>query len=290
MWEVSTFVLRMTLYLSLSGVAGGISTLLIINKKSAIFAQVKRYLLLSIFGLMFSTGLFFALRVGAFAEDGWAGMFDPLMNSIVYSSGLGSALNFRIVAVLFAALFYWLCLLDCAVNKPLNIVKWGLMISTFICIGLSFAYTGHVSTQGVIEKIILLTHILLAFVWLGALYPLWLATKSLARSTAHQILHRFGTYASMGVATLIVAGTGLAYIISQFKWQTFTTFWGNWLMVKLAFVGIILLIAAWHKWHLVPKFQLHPIQNKMQRSITFEILIGMAVLSSTSVLSTLVSP
>ena len=94
----------------------------------------------------------------------------------------------------------------------------------------------------------------------------------------------------MGVATLIVAGTGLAYVISQFKWETLTTFWGNWLMVKLAFVGIILLIAAWHKWHLVPKLERLPIQNKVQGSIRFEIFIGVTILSATSVLSTLVSP
>lgn len=290
MWEIATFALRMTLYLCLSGVAGGITALLIINSQSVLFKQVKHYLLVSIFGLMLSTLLFFSVRVGAFAEDGLIGAFNPLMNSIVYSSGLGNALDFRLAAILLAALFYWLCHLDSKVTKPIIQLKWSLMISTLACIGLSFAYTGHVSTQGLIEKVILLAHILLAFIWLGALYPLWLATKSLSRSTAHKILHRFGTYASMGVATLIVAGTGLAYVISQFQWQTFTTFWGYWLLVKLAFVGIILLIAAWHKWHLVPKLQLHPIQNKLQRSITFEILIGMAVLSSTSVLSTLVSP
>lgn len=292
MWESYTFALRLGLYLALSGLISAAFGLLISHRETfkKRFSLTFQHSLKTCFRfnliLFFATSLsYFWIRVGAFAEEGIAGLLDTLMISILYDSGLGDALNYHLTAALFATLFY----LANHFSSPFWI-RLVLLISMLISILLSFSFTGHTADFNLLEKSILSFHILIAFLWLGSLYPLGQLVRLEEPHGVQKILERFGYYASFSVPLLLIAGLTLVYLITDFKMDLLVTSWGGFLLAKLFVVIAILALAAWHKYKLVPQFFTPLGSNKMAKSLRFEMCLGLAILAFSAVLSTLVSP
>ena len=284
MWESITLVFRLALYLALSGLVGSAFGLLVSQTHSFkktlsthFIKCLKSYFLISLLALLLTSLGFFWVRVGAFAEEGLAGLFDPLMISILYDSGLGMALNYGILTCVFAALYYF------SINRI-------LLICMLISISLSFAFTGHIAELGMIEKGILSLHILIAFLWLGSLYPLWCLVNLEKARFVEELLERFGYYASFIIPFLLLAGVALVYVITGFQLELLISNWGAALAMKLVLVVAILALAAWHKFKLVPNFQMKNGTEKMASSLKIEIYLGFGILSLSAFLSTLVSP
>lgn len=290
MWESVTFLLRLGLYFALSGlVAASVSLLLSdtlnyrLNKPFSL--SLKRYFKFSLLAYIFISLGYFWIRVGAFAEEGLQGLFDPLMISILYDSGLGDALNTSLIASLLAALFY-------GASQYLKSVwiRFALCLVMLLSISLSFSFTGHMADFSLIKKSLLSLHILIAFLWLGSLYPLlrWLQLENITLS--QKLFERFGFYASFLVPLLLIAGLGLSYLITSFDLALLMTPWGGVLLFKLMVVVAILALAAWHKYRLVPQLLATNGKNKMGRSLVWEIVLGVGILAFSAVLSTLLSP
>ena len=290
MWESVTFLLRLGLYFALSGlVAASVSLLLSdtlnyrLNKPFSL--SLKRYFKFSLLAYILISLGYFWIRVGAFAEEGLQGLFDPLMISILYDSGLGDALNISLIASLLAALFYGAS----QYLKPVW-VRFALCLAMLLSISLSFSFTGHMADFSLIEKSLLSLHILIAFLWLGSLYPLlrWLQLENIILS--QKLFERFGFYASFLVPLLLIAGLGLSYLITGFDLALLMTPWGGVLLFKLMVVVAILALAAWHKYRLVPQLLATNGKNKMGRSLVWEIVLGVGILAFSAVLSTSLSP
>lgn len=290
MWESVTFLLRLGLYFALSGlVAASVSLLLSdtlnyrLNKPFSL--SLKQYFKFSLLAYILISLGYFWIRVGAFAEEGLQGLFDPLMISILYDSGLGDALNISLIASLLAALFYGAS----QYLKPVW-VRFALCIAMLLSISLSFSFTGHMADFSLIERSLLSLHILIAFLWLGSLYPLlrWLQLENITLS--QKLFERFGFYASFLVPLLLIAGLGLSYLITGFDLTLLMTPWGGVLLFKLILVVAILALAAWHKYRLVPQLLATNGKNKMGRSLVWEIVLGVGILAFSAVLSTLLSP
>lgn len=284
MWESISLIFRLALYLALSGLIGSAFGLLLSQTNSFkktlsnhFIKCLKSYFLISLFVLLFASLGFFWVRVGAFAEEGLAGLFDPLMISILYDSGLGMALNYGLLTCIFAALYYLF------INRT-------LLICMLVSISLSFTFTGHIAELGVIEKGILSLHILIAFLWLGSLYPLWCLVNLEKAQTVEELLEKFGYYASFIMPFLLLAGVALVYFITGFQLELLISNWGAALAIKLVLVVAILALAAWHKFKLVPNFQIKNGTEKMASSLKIEIYFGFGVLSLSAFLSTLISP
>lgn len=292
MWESYTFALRFAIYLALSGLISAAFGLLICQKEAlksrlslTLQLSLKTYFRFSLILLLVASIGYFWIRVGAFAEEGFTGLLDTLMISILYDSGLGDALNYHLLAALLASLFYmanhfsshfWIRLL--------------LLISMLISIALSFSFTGHTADFNLIEKSLLSIHILIAFLWLGSLYPLCQLVRLEKPDSVKIALERFGHYASYAVPLLLIAGLSLVYLITDFSLTLLVTYWGGFLLAKLVIVVAILTLAAWHKYRLVPDF-LAPLGSfKMAKSLKWEIYLGVGILAFSAVLSTLVSP
>lgn len=292
MWESYTFALRLAIYLALSGLVSAALGLLISQRKtfntslSLTFKDsLKTYFRFSLMLFLGASLGYFWIRVGAFAEEGFAGLLDSLMISILYDSGLGKALNYHLLAALFATLFY-------IANHYFSPfwIRLFLLISMLTSIALSFSFTGHTADFNLLEKSLLSLHILIAFLWLGSLYPLYQLVRLEKPDSVKNALESFGYYASYAVPLLLIAGLCLVYLITDFSLALLMTYWGGFLLAKLAIVAAILALAAWHKYRLVPDYLAALGSVKMAKSLRVEIYLGLGILAFSAVLSTLVSP
>lgn len=109
-------------------------------------------------------------------------------------------------------------------------------------------------------------------------------------------MHRFGKSASLIVSLLIMAGLILFYSISEFSVAALLQPYGITLLIKILFVGGLLLLAARHKLSLVPKLNrgdqddFNKSNERLRRSIGIEMVIASIVLAVTAVFTTLVVP
>ena len=104
-------------------------------------------------------------------------------------------------------------------------------------------------------------------------------------------MFRFGKSASYAVFALLAFGIVLAFSLFDSLEQVFFSAYGQVFLIKTALVSGLLLIAANHKLRLVPALLKEPAANrKLANSIKFEILIGVLVLTITTILTTYVGP
>jgi putative copper resistance protein D len=106
---------------------------------------------------------------------------------------------------------------------------------------------------------------------------------------AHQVLERFGQLAVFVVAVLFSGGLFLSYELTGWN-NLFTDTYGNLLLTKLAFVGAILMLAAFHKLYLVPQLLHSRDAAGLKKSIFLEKIIGAGIFGITTVMTTLVGP
>jgi copper transport protein len=100
-------------------------------------------------------------------------------------------------------------------------------------------------------------HLLAGSVWLGGLAGLALTLPALAAhgSAAAGTLARFSTAAAGVLAALVVTGALLTWRILG-SWSALTgTGYGRLLLTKIALVLVVLVIAAWNRWSLLPRLQ-----------------------------------
>jgi putative copper resistance protein D len=222
-------------------------------------------------------------------------MFDEFYLQLIWESGVGDASLLRAILLLIALIAtvigYQLSHSKVFVTC-LNIV---LMLSV---IGLAYSFTlfGHTAELVWSIKLVLMLHVVAMAWWMGSLWPLYHACDRLKADELYRLMHRFGQYASVIVSLLILAGFILFYAISEFSIEVLLQPYGMTFLIKLLFVGALLLLAARHKLSLVPQLKgndqsdFYKSKNKLRRSIGVEMVIAAFVLVITSVFTTLVSP
>jgi putative copper resistance protein D len=92
------------------------------------------------------------------------------------------------------------------------------------------------------------------------------------------------------VSLLIVCGIGLLFLFLANPLELFTTIYGQAMLLKLIIVVTILLIAIYHKYHLVEEVKEEAISHKLEKSIRNEMLIAVLILAVTAVLSSIIGP
>lgn len=226
------------------------------------------------------------IQAGAMAENGLAGMFDPLMLSIMLQSAVGSQVSFIVVGFTLLLLSEW------GINK-LARFKTILRIVTvtgFILLAISFTFTGHTVELNTVFKGLLVLHILAMAAWAGSLWPLHQSCKALPADSLVTLMENFGKVAVFFVSILIACGVLLLLQLVEPISNLFTTNYGQLLMLKLIFVSGMLLLAAWHKLKLVAELAQHKNAQPLRLSILIETLLVVSVLVTTSVFTTLVGP
>jgi putative copper resistance protein D len=238
------------------------------------------------FALFASITWFFA-QVGAMAEEGIQGAFDPDLVSMMWSSSIGDVTLVRIIG--FAVAFVTLFFISTTHNNHFNLQR-SILLVTLIALAFSFTLVGHVSSLGKVEKVLLMIHVLAMAWWFGALYPLKRACSQFDNHELHDLMTKFGQQARFIVGVLLIAGLGLAYsLVGSFE-ALFQSRYGQVLNIKLILVSIILVMALRHKYRLVPQLKKLNGGSILKRSIAFELAIAFVIVCITAGLTSLVGP
>ncbi|SEG06679.1 copper resistance D family protein [Marinobacterium lutimaris] len=287
-WDGLTLLARWLVYISLSTSIGGAISLRLLRRQETILPRLRLYTLVSLMLGFFTSTLYYFVRVGAFAEAGLAGMFDPVMREVLWNSPVGGELLSRLLGlcVLFAAL-----ILTLPTNRSgrMGAVEVLSLLLGCLLLGASFARTGHTTQLDFFASALLALHVVLATWWIGSIYPLWLVTHRLSRERARHVLERFGELAINAVVLLVIAGGILLWRLTGGE-GLLTTPYGFWVVCKGALVALILVIAAYHRYQLVPVLMDGGSRHQLKKSLALEKVVGWGIFGATTVLATLVGP
>ena len=285
LWNISSLLFKLVIYFGFTN-AVAIPAVMLLAKfdQVNINALKSKMIKFSMMALFASFGYFF-IQVGIMSETGLSGMLNQFMIQLVWNASIGISTVYRILGLGLSVVVA----IKFSKNKS-NKLSFIYMLS-LIFIGLSFCTSGHVSELSTLARFAIAIHVLIAFWWMGSFYPLLLSCHQLSLKSLSILMHKFGQIASFFVGVLIVAGTYLAVeLVGSFD-QLFTTSYGALLGLKLILVVHILVLAAFHKFIVVPSL----IKNKQSRnslviSIKVEMALGVAILITTGILTTLLGP
>ena len=289
-WEIAQLLTRWLLYFGISSVVGGLFAFCLLRQQSALLSRIKGYVRGGALIGVAATIAYFFILVGGTMEEGLWLMFDPMMVSIYWDSPAGSTLIANVIGYCLVIIASFTLGSDHAFSlwpfSRLSLMVASLGIASLIY---SFSLTGHATAQAWYYQIIFFAHILIAAWWLGLLFPLWLVIRSATAEESNKVLEHFGKLAAYAVLVLIVCGAWMSFILTG--WQgLFSTDYGFWLLVKLALVVAILVMAAYHKLHLVPLILERGNTTLIQKSILMEKMIASSILVVTAIFTTFVGP
>ncbi|PKG81443.1 copper-binding protein [Colwellia sp. 75C3] len=285
-WDIAIILSKMMIYIGISGSIGGVFIYWLVIKRAYQF-NLRQHCQLMLFIGVVGTLLNFFIQVGAFAESGVAGLFDPFYNSLLWQSNAGDALLYRLAGFILVLI---------SVTKVMAIGQYRrLFLVTFVLSTLllvrSFSVIGHTAEMNLTSQLLLNLHVLLVFWWLGSLWPLWKACGFLSAPVLHTVMQQFGYYASYIVSLLILCGLIVAYQLIGSIEGLFLSSYGQSFLLKLILVIGILLIAANHKLNLVAKLLTNDQGKKaLARSIQWEMVLALLILLITTWLTTVVGP
>ena len=215
---------------------------------------------------------------------------------MITGMGLGQALVVRTLAAVLA--------LAAAAMLPPGRLTWRVLTLLGLIVSASFAWTGHgAATEGAGHAVHLVSdivHAVAASVWIGALAafvilirqrpqdsPAWNA--SVARS-----LTGFAGVGAAAVGALLVTGLiNSAYLVGWSKaFNLAASPYGVLLMIKLALFGLMIALAALHRFRLAPLMSRDAGQAMphLKKSLLIEFILALAILAVIAVMGTLPPP
>lgn len=157
----------------------------------------------------------------------------------------------------------------------------------------AFTLAGHtsVSPHRWFLIVALTVHVLIVAFWLGALVPLYLATRLERAPIAAKVVAAFSRAATWIVPGVFLAGAVLAVGLLP-GLATFARPYGQLLLVKIGGFAVLMALAAINKWRLTPALARGELQAgaALRRSVTAEYVLIACVLTATAVMTTFFSP
>ena len=292
MFDVLQVTGKFLSYFGYAAIAGAFYAPLLCNERPGADVRhsiVRKYLRGCIFALIMAivgTVLWFFAKTGALASQGVTGAFDPLMLRIMWSATPGDAVLVKTLAF-FAALIV-IIRYQAAQYKPGKMFYIGLGIP-MVAAGISSTLTGHIFEQAMPEHIALIVHIITISWWAASLPLLIQLAYQYPPSHVRRYMLRFGRDAWVPIVLLILTGVGMIYSLADLPEALYRTLYGNIFMVKASLVLMMLGLAAWHKWSLVPMLVCNK-PYKLIRSMKVESIIALFVLLITAVFTTFTGP
>ena len=152
----------------------------------------------------------------------------------------------------------------------------------------SFVVVGHVSQLGIVARVAIIAHVISAFLWIGALYPLYLVCTSRYGNKAAGIMRAFGKYGVYFVSALVFTGVFLLFQLLSSIWEFVTTSYGNAVLLKLVLVVFLLVLAAINKFRLSPSIEKNGAVLKLRNSILLEIVFSTVIAAITTYFTTVI--
>ena len=230
------------------------------------------------------TIVWFFIRVGELAEQGFAGMFDQLMVQLLWSSSVGDAVMLRIISLAIAFIAIMFMSRQDVTNGKRILLTVSLTLS-FITLLASFTFIGHVAELGKLYRLLIILHIGTMAWWFSALIPFYFIIKYMQPRELHKLLVQFGRQAEKWLMLLLVSGFFLSLKLVDDIESLFFTPYGQVLVTKLTVVLLTLIIALFHKVWIVPKLLSKDKRYILKRSLLLECTFAFLILLLAGVLA-----
>lgn len=219
---------------------------------------------------------------GAVLLDDVSGLYDVSILGLLWETAPGDALYLRLIGA--AVLILGVVISGRA--------SWIGLVGAAIVL-FSFTRVGHVAALSTFwVQALLFIHLVVAAFWIGILNPLRkLARDPATLSNAARLGHRFGQIASLAVPTLIIAGLIMTwFLVGSMEALLFTPY-GQFLVIKVAVVGALLVLALLNKTRFVPSLQQGNISSgqALARSIQFEWVCIWLILLATGIFTSVLT-
>lgn len=285
-WIWSTWLTKVSLYLSTAFIIGGSFCYFFLDRYFDIKHTLLRYIRLGAgLGLVSST-LAFLILVGSFANTGLLGAFDQTYTQILLNTPAGQVHIVRVICFALILLLLSIKFKQGTTNvSTFEEILFGLFVVPIIY---SYSQVGHVTNLPFLAQLLLTVHIFFMSLWMGSLYPLWKMTYKIHGRPLKNLMEAFGRIAAYVVGILIICGITVALLLFKDLQTLLYTAYGHGFIFKLLFVSCILLLAACNKWLLTPRLEEPKFTQYLGCAILFEMYLGMLILLTTSYITTVV--
>jgi copper resistance protein D len=281
-WDAATVGVNAITYASTLGAAGIVAFLLYSNSLLQDMQRnsIRRLCVYFVAIAAVASIARIALLAGSMSGD-FSGMLDGEYTAMILRGGEGTATGVRLGGLAIIALSVALR------RQPAGVVG-GIMAA------ISFAWIGHVHAlrPSTAPTLFLCLHLACAAFWVGALPPLLMITRDSGMGRIAAIAARFGKIAIAVVALLILAGTGLLWLMIGHAAEFWGSAYGRLMALKLLMVGLLLSLAALNKLRLTPKMLRGESDAAVlfRRSVKAEMAFGGLILLVTAAFTTIVGP
>lgn len=232
----------------------------------------------------FSAVLILGVQAGLMG-DGLADSLDPQVWLAVLATRFGASWLWQMALAVATLIVAWL--------RPKGSAA---LLSLLVAVQLALlAGVGHAAMHdgltGALHRLNHAIHLLCAGWWLGGLWPLLvcmrLARRARWRRGAIEAMMRFSRYGHLAVAGVLLTGLFNAVFILGLRWPLDSGY-VRLLLVKIALVAMMVAIALWNRYFLVPQFRngQGEAQRRFIQLTQLEMALGALVLASVSLFAT----
>jgi putative copper resistance protein D len=156
----------------------------------------------------------------------------------------------------------------------------------------SFALTGHTtaSTVSPLIRVLLMLHVAIVGYWLGSIVALVRLTRVATISSLSQVSAAFSASAVWLVPAILPLGVGMAVGLLP-NLAALRTVYGAFLIIKITGFVLLLALAAFNRWRVVPALEREPlgVTQRFRQMLHAEYALVIGVLSVTAVMTSLYS-
>jgi len=305
-WELAGILSKAMVYLGMLAAMGGTLVLILCRQQPALMLLItRRFVIPALLIGLVATCLYFLVQIGSVNQTGIAGMFDPLIGSILVDTEIGSALRLRMAGFMLALLSL------VPVNFPgvplhqrgVRAFFMATALAAATCFMLSVSVQGHSSAVSALAQALVALHLLAVGCWVGALYPLYLAVAAGSeqhddRQLLAELLQQFGRCAWVMLAVMLFTGVTLFWMLTGGFNTLLSSLYGQLFSTKVLLVATMMALGANHKFRWVPRLRLAAeqtaenttLQVLLARSIRVEIALALVVLLVTASMTSITGP
>lgn len=218
----------------------------------------------------------------------------PYLDSIVHHTTFAAALPKNLAPFQFRMTMLTLALAGFALVRATSSVSWTMAAIGTLAVVLQPLITGRFA--GKVNAV----HILAASTWLGTLLVLTLiGIRGMMRSASTgpkraelvaDLVNSFSPLALVAASIVAISGATTAWLHLKRISSIWTTGYGIALVVKLAFVLVVVMLGAWNWKRVRPSLGGEGSEKVIRKSATTELTFAGLVLIATAVLVSLPSP
>ncbi len=213
----------------------------------------------------------------------YAGLGNWSMQALSFSSNVGVANEIRVLGLLLIAF----SVARSGTGAVLAAVTAACMVV------MSFVITGHTaaSPQRWLLAPLLVVHLWVVAFWFGSLWPLLQMSSREPNPVAVAVIEKFSAIATWLVPGIAVAGVVMAFVLLP-DVSALLAPYGLLLLAKIAGFAVLLGLAAFNKWRLLPSIAAGQggAMQSFRRNVVLEIVLLCGVLIVTAFMTGLYSP